>query len=308
MKIIITGGTGLIGRSLAKSLLTDGHEVIILSRNPDNASEIPVGAEIVRWDAQTAEGWGHLVEGADAIVNLAGANIGGEAFFPPRWTDKKKELFRQSRIKAGKAVLQAIEAAENKPRVVIQSSAVGYYGQSGETRLSEDSPAGDDFQGVLCTEWEASTASVQTMGVRHVIARTGIVLSMEGGAFPRILLPFKLFAGGPYGNGRQWFPWIHIDDEIRALRFFIENESTSGAYNLSAENPVRNKELAQTIGKVMKRPAFMPVPGFVFRTLFGESAAVVLDGWQVYPDHLIAEGFTFQYSEVESAVRDLLAN
>jgi uncharacterized protein (TIGR01777 family) len=306
MRILIAGGTGLIGRPLSNSLAADGHDVIVLSRSPEKASGLGAGGRIERWDAHTAEGWGHLADGADAIVNLAGESLAGSTFFPRRWSDERKRLFLESRVNAGQAVNQAVEAASSKPKVVIQASATGYYGQTGDAHVTEGSPAGDDFQAQVCAAWEKSTAPVEEMGVRRAIVRTGVVLSTEGGAFPRLLLPFRLFAGGPLGDGRQWMPWIHLEDEMRAIRFLIENERASGPFNLSAPNPVTNAQMARVIGRVMGRPSFVPVPGFALRLAFGEAATLVLDGWRALPERLQTLGFEFRFPGAESAVRDLL--
>jgi uncharacterized protein (TIGR01777 family) len=307
MRVIITGGTGLIGRALSKNLAADGHEVIVLSRSPERARDLPVGVRAEWWDARTAEGWGHLVEGAGAIVNLAGASLAGERFFPTRWTDERRHVIRESRLNSGRAVAAAVEQAEQKPRVVVQSSAVGYYGYHGDEVLTEEAGPGDDWAARLTAEeWEPSTAPVQEMGVRLVIARSGLVLSTEGGAFPRLLLPFRLFAGGPMGNGAQWYSWIHLEDEARAIRFLIETETARGAFNLTAPNPLTNGELARLIGKVMGRPAFLPVPGLAMRLAFGEVASVVLQGQRAVPQRLLDLGFSFRFPTAEGALKDLL--
>ena len=306
MRIIITGGSGLIGRELTASLAADGHEVIVLSRSPERISSLPHSARAEKWDARTADGWGHLADGAGAIVNLAGENLAGSGFFPTRWTPERKRLIRESRLQSGQAIVQAVEAAASKPSLVIQSSAIGYYGVHGDETLTEEAAPGNDFLAKLAMEWEASTEPVESMGVRRAIIRTGIVLSMEGGALQRLLLPFKLFAGGPMGNGRQWYSWIHIKDVMHAIRFLIETPEVEGVFNLTAPNPLTNAALARVIGQVMKRPSFLPVPGFALRLMFGEVATVVLDGQRVLPNHLEALGFTFEFPEAKGALRDLL--
>jgi len=205
MRIIITGGSGLIGRALTNSFSQDGHEILILSRNPERVNDLPSGARAVKWDGKTPNGWGELIGGASAVINLAGENIAGEGFFPDRWTDERKRRIRDSRLNAGKAVTQAIQAAEHKPGVVVQASAIGYYGPSDDQVITEDNPPGDDFMAEVCQEWENSTAVVEKLGVRRVVTRGSIALSTEGGAFTRLLLPFKLYAGGPLGRIRQEF-------------------------------------------------------------------------------------------------------
>jgi len=310
MRVIITGGTGLIGRALTTSLAADGHEVIILSRAPEKAMGLPKGARAEKWDGRTADGWGALADGADAIVNLAGESIGGEnmlALFTKRWTPERLQLIRDSRVNAGNAVKQAIEHARQKPKVLIQSSAVGYYGLRGDDEITEDTPAGDDPLAKICVAWEATTADVEKMGVRRVVIRTGgVVMSTQGGALPFMLLPFKLFVGGPLGNGRQWFSWIHITDEARAIRFLMDSAEAQGAFNLCAPMPLRNAELGRVVGKVMRRPSFLPMPAFAMQLLLGEKSVIVLDGQRQLPKRLQQMGFQFRFPDAESALRDLL--
>ncbi len=302
MRVIIAGGTGLIGRALAADLVQDGHHVIVLSRTPERyTGRLPAGVQVERWDARRAEGWAHLADGADAIVNLAGENIAAG-----RWTPERKRRIRESRLNAGRAVVEAVQAASNRPRVVVQASAVGYYGPCGDEEVTENHPPGSDFLARVCVEWEASTAPVEELGVRRPILRTGIVLSTEGGALPRMLPPFKLGLGGRLGSGRQWFPWIHIRDEVRAIRFLVEREDASGPYNLTAPNPVTNAEFTRALGRVLGRPALLPVPALALKVLFGEMATVLLDGQRAVPRRLLEAGFSFEFTDVEAALRDLL--
>jgi hypothetical protein len=306
MRVIITGGSGLIGTLLARSLIADGHEVIVLTRSPEKVTSLPAGAKAVKYDARTAEGWAGYADGADAIVNLAGESIAGYSFFPKRWTDESKRRIRESRLNAGKAVTEAVKAAKIKPRVVVQTSAIGYYGVTGDKILTEDDPPGGDFLAAICPAWEASTQEVEALGVRRPVFRGGIPFTTKGGALTRLLLPFKLFAGGWMGHGRQYLSWIHIDDYVAAIRFLIQNEKATGVYNLTAPNPITSRQFARIAGKVMKRPWFFPVPGFVLRLLFGEVSTVVLDGQRALPERLLKDGFAFQYPEPEAALRDIL--
>ncbi len=301
MRILITGGSGLIGRALIANLARNGNEVIVLSRRPERIICPPKGVLAKWWDGYTTEGWRSLVDGVDAIVNLAGENISSG-----RWTDERKRGILKSRLKVGRALVQAVEAATHKPRVVIQASGVGYYGPSGGEEITEETPPGHDFLAQVAVEWEASTAPLETLGVRQVVIRTGVVLSTAGGALPRMLLPFRLFAGGCLGSGRQWFPWIHIADEVGAIRFLIENESASGPFNLTAPIPLSNAEFSHLLGERLRRPTLMPVPAFALRLIFGEMATIILDGQRAIPQHLLQLGFTFQFSEAEFALRDLL--
>lgn len=302
MRVIITGGTGLIGRALSEALAADGNEVVVLTRNPDKAKEMPKGVHLQKWDGATPAGWGHLVDGAGAIVNLAGEGIADS-----RWSKERKQAIRQSRVAAGNAVTEAIKGAANKPQVLIQSSAVGYYGgATGNELVTEAHSPGSDFLAKVCFDWEISTAAVPRLGVRRAVVRTGIVLSMAGGAFPKQLLPFKLYAGGPVGSGKQWMPWIHIDDEVRAIQFLIANPQAEGPFNLAAPNPVTNKEFGKMIGEVMGRPSFMPAPDFALKTVFGEMSTILLEGQRVVPKKLLDLGFEFRYPTPRAALEALL--
>jgi hypothetical protein len=302
MRVIITGGTGLIGRALTGSLVSDGHQVIVLSRNPARATDLPAGASAERWDGHTAAGWGPLVSEA-VIVNLAGENIAAR-----RWTPKRKRQIRESRFDAGKAVLAAVEAAAIKPLAVIQASAVGYYGACGEEVVTEEHPPGRDFLAGVCLAWEASTAPVEALGVLRAVIRSAPVLSSRDGVLPRMVGPFRYFVGGPLGSGRQWFPWIHIDDEVAAIRFLIENGAAHGPFNLASPHPVSNAEFSRSLGQVLHRPAFMRVPAFALRLVLGEMATVLLEGQRAIPQHLQEMGFSFRYPEIRPALEDVLGS
>ena len=299
MKVVITGGSGLIGRTLCKQLVGKGHDVAILSRNPDRVSGLPAGVQVVGWDGRSSRGWEHLVDGADAVINLAGANLADG-----RWTAARKREILESRLNAGRAVVEAVSKARRKPRVVIQASAVGYYGSRSEAEVTEESGAGNDFPAQVCVEWEASTQPVEAMGVRRIVVRTGVVMSTEGGALPRMALPFKLFAGGPVGTGKQYFPWIHIEDEARAIIWLMER-GTSGIYNLTGPQPLTNKEFSSFLGRAMGRPSALPAPSFALKALFGEMSTILLDGQRATPHRLLTEGFEFRYRGAEPALRDL---
>jgi len=300
-RVLITGGTGLIGRALSASIAADCYEVIVLSRNPERAAGLPPGVRAERWDARTAVGWGVLADGAYAVVNLAGEGISAG-----RWTPERKRRIRESRLNAGRAVVEAIEAAKARPLVLIQASGVGYYGPCGEEDVPESAPAGRDYLARLAVEWESSTAGVEALGVRRVIVRTGIVLSKNGGALPRMMLPFRFFIGGRLGSGRQWLPWIHIADEVGAIRFLLENEKARGAFNLGAPNPVTNADFSWWVGRQMGRPAVVPTPGFLLRLAFGEMAGMLLTGQRAVPRHLTQTGYAFRFAEAEAALRDIL--
>lgn len=307
MRVIIAGGSGLIGRALTANLTADGHEVLILSRTPERLSGLPAGARAVAWDTHTADGWGPLADGADALVNLAGANLAGERFFPSRWTAERKRLIRDSRLNAGRAIVQAVEQATRKPGVVVQASGVGYYGPHGDEIVTEETPPGSDYLARFAAEdWEPSTAPVEALGVRRAIARSAGVLDPNEGALWRLLLPFRLFVGGPMGSGKQWFPWIHIDDEARALRFLIDHPQASGPFNLTAPYPLTNAGFAKVLGQVLGRPSWLPVPGFALKLAFGKVTGVLLEGQRAVPKRLQELGFEFRFPTAEAALKDLL--
>ena len=302
MRVIITGGTGLIGSALAKRLLQRGDEIILLSRNPQaKQSDSPSGVKLEAWDGRSADGWGKLVNDDTAIVNLAGENLSAGL-----WTEARKKRIIDSRVNAGLAVSQAVEQAESKPAVVIQSSAVGYYGVQDQSLISEGHKPGVDFLSQVCLAWESSTLTVEQLGVRRAIIRTGVVLSKDEGALSKMLLPFYFFVGGPIGNGKQGFSWIHLQDEAAAIEFLIHHPQAEGVFNLSAPQPVSNRQFAQTIGKVLNRPAIIPVPGFALKLVLGEMSTVLLDGQFVQPKRLLEQGFEFSFTDAESALRDLL--
>jgi uncharacterized protein (TIGR01777 family) len=308
MKYVITGGTGQIGSHLVEDLVQDGHEVIVLTRNPNSRrSSTPADATLVQWDAESASGWAEHADGADAIINFAGENLAGGSFIPKRWTSARKQEILESRLQAGQAVVEAIRGAANKPALVVQASASGYYGTNqGKESKTEGDPAGDDWLAHVCQQWEQATETVEEMGVRRITLRTGLILDSEEGVLPRLVLPFKLFAGGKFGSGRQYYPWIHIQDEIRAIRFLMDQEESRGAYNLSAPNPATNQDFARTLGWVMNRPAWIPVPGFAMKLALGEVSTLVLNGQRMVPSRLQEAGFEFKHPTLEAALKDLL--
>lgn len=310
MRVVITGGTGLIGRDLARELGGAGHDVVILTRDPGRAGRLPPGVRAAGWDGRSAAGWAPLLDAGDG-VETAAVHLAGESIAEGRWTGEKKRRIRASRVDSGQAVLEAVRQAAVKPRVLLQGSAVGYYGPCGDELVTEDHPPGDDFLGRLCLEWEESTAEAESLGVRRVLLRTGIVLSPEGGALPRLLLPFRLMAGAPLGDGRQWFPWIHLADETAALRFLLEREDARGPFNLTAPNPVTNRDLGDLLAHALHRPnplqaLGLGVPGVLFRAALGEMADSILQGQRAVPRRLQELGFRFRFPELAPALADLV--
>jgi uncharacterized protein (TIGR01777 family) len=306
MRVVITGGTGFIGRRLAAELLAQGYEVVALSRNPDAVNGLPDGVQVEQWDAATVNGWGYLADGALAIVNLAGENLAGEGFLPSRWTDERKARIRDSRLRAGQAVVEAVRGAQVKPQVVIQSSGIGHYGSRDDKIFTEDDPPGSDFLARLTVDWENSTAAVTQQGVRHVSIRSAVVLTPDDGALKRLMLPFRLFVGGPMGSGKQGFPWIHPADEVAAIRFLIENEAARGPFNLVAPEALTFGEFGVKLARVLGRPYWMPVPAFALRGALGEVASTVLEGQKAAPKKLLDMGFKFKYPTAEAALRELI--
>ena len=308
MRVIITGGTGLIGRAVSADLAAAGHEVVLLSRGPGGVTGLAGNVRAEKWDGRTADGWANLADGAGAIVNLAGANISGDGLMPTRWNAARKRLIRESRLNAGRAVVEAVEQVRRKPGVVIQASGVGFYGPRSDEPITEDSAPGQGFLAVFAAaEWEPSTAPVEAMRVRRAIIRTGVVLSKAGGALRPMLLQHRLFAGGPMGNGKQWLSWIHLEDEARAIRFLIENPAASGAFNLVAPQAVTNAEFSRALGRALHRPSWLPLPSAIMRVAFGEVSDLLLTGQRVLPKRLLDQGFQFRFQEIGPALSEAVA-
>ncbi|WP_304131743.1 TIGR01777 family oxidoreductase [Ignavibacterium album] len=301
-KIIITGATGLIGKKLSDELHKSGYHIIVFSRDSRRAKDIlKKDYEYIEWDYGKPENWIEKISDSDAVIHLAGINL-----FAKRWNDHFKKEIITSRRDTTRSLADAIKNSSNKPKVFVSASGVGYYGDGGDKILTEDSPAGNDFLAEVCKVWESEAAEVENVGVRRVSIRTGIVLSPEDGALKRMLLPFKLFIGGPLGNGKQWFPWIHIDDIVGVYRHAIENEKLSGAVNAAAPNICTMNEFAKTLGKVLNRPSLFPVPGFALKLAIGEAGDVVLMGQRVSVNKLLSSGYKFKFENLEEALNDLL--
>jgi uncharacterized protein (TIGR01777 family) len=319
MRVFITGGSGLIGRQLARTLLEDGHHPVILSRNADHLRRDPEmwAYQVVPGDPSVPGRWQDAVDGCDAVVNLAGQNL-----FVERWNAEVKAKIRDSRVHGAEQVVAAIKQAHSRPQVFVQGSAIGYYGPHDDEELTEDSPSGADFLAVVCRETEEVSESLEDLGVRRAVVRTGIVLSSEGGAL-RIMTPlFKLGPGVPIGSkgrfgpaeGRQWMSWIHIDDSVGIFRLAIENPNAVGPINGTAPHPVRNAEFAKTFSEVLRTRAtpwrfFLPVgpPDAVLQLVLGEVAKVVATGQKVLPTKALQLGYSFRYPDLAGALREIFA-
>jgi uncharacterized protein (TIGR01777 family) len=302
MKAVITGATGFIGSALCELLHKD-YEVIALSRDARRAARsIGELAKIVEWDGRTTGSWFRQANGAFAIINLAGENIGSG-----RWSETKKADILHSRLGGIKAVLEAIKQMDKKPKVVIQASAIGYYGPRRDEQLDENSTPGKGFLAGVCRDVENSLEKIGQLGVRCVVIRSGIVLGRDGGALEKLVRPFRFYLGGHLGSGRQWFSWIHLDDEVAAIKFLMENENLKGAFNLTAPKPVTMGEFCKIFGKVMRRPAWFNVPAFAVRLAFGQMAdEMLLSGQRVLPKRLLDAGFNFKYIDVEQALNSII--
>ncbi|WP_031485295.1 TIGR01777 family oxidoreductase [Maridesulfovibrio frigidus] len=295
MRVVITGGTGFIGRKLSKALVAKGYQVYALTRST-RTSDI-AGVRNVVWDGVSSSGWEEFAEGATAIVNLAGDNIASG-----RWNKAKKNSILSSRLNAGRAVVESVMSAKVRPKVVIQASAIGYYGPRGAQPVTEDAACGNSFLSDVAKEWEASTASVEDYGVRRVVIRTSMVLG-SGGALSKMIGPFKLGLGSYIGDGHQGVSWIHIDDEIRAIIFLIENSSCKGVYNLCSTHPETFNKFAETLGNVVDKPVRLRVPSFVLKLILGQMAEeILINGQFVLPERLITAGFNFEHLDLKEAL------
>ena len=295
--ILITGASGFIGRALAASLAADGHEVVALSRGAAPQG-LPAGTMVVTGDPSVAGPWQEELARCDACVNLAGEPVAGG-----RWTDERRKRIRDSRVLSTRNVAAVVGAGG--PGVLVNGSAIGYYGPRGDEVIDETSPAGNDFLGHVALEWEEATRAAARRA-RVVLVRTGIVLSPDGGALPKLVLPFKMLAGGPIGDGGFWQSWIHVADQVGILRLALEEPLAQGPLNATAPDPVRNRDLARALGRVLRRPSLLVAPAFAVRAVLGEMAEVVLASQRVVPTRALALGYRFRWPSLEPALRDLL--
>lgn len=299
MKIVVGGASGLIGKRLVKQLKARGDEVVALVRAGTAAAAS--GVTTAEWDGRSQSAWAAQVDGADAVVNLAGANVSGK-----RWSAQYKQEILDSRVDSTRALVEAMSAAKARPRVFVSASAVGYYGGRGDELVDESAKAGTDFLASVCAAWEACAQKAEPLGVRVVRIRTGVVLASEGGALPMMLPPFKAFIGGPPGSGKQWMPWIHIDDEV-ALFLWALDHDLRGPINAAAPGAQTMNEFCKTLGGVLHRPSWAKVPAAALKLIIGEFAGVLIEGQHVIPKAAEESGFQFQYRESGPALTNLLA-
>ncbi|HEX8088395.1 MAG TPA: TIGR01777 family oxidoreductase [Blastocatellia bacterium] len=300
MKILITGATGLIGRRLCQLLTGEGHKVVALSRSPQRAKDIAI-VEAHKWEPGVGPPPDEALNGVDAVVHLA-----GEPIATRRWSDEQKGRIRESRVASTRNLVNALRLMAIKPRVLVSSSAVGFYGDRGDELLIESSAAGTGFMSEVCESWEQEAERARLFGVRVVEVRTGVVLSAEGGALKKMLPPIKLGVGGPLGSGKQWFPWIHIEDIVGIFRHTIHSPSLSGPVNGTAPGLANNAEFTKQLGRVLHRPTFLSVPEFALRGLMGEMADVLLGSQRVIPKAMLDDGYKFQYPALTLALENLL--
>ncbi len=307
MRLVIAGGTGFLGAPLAEMYAEEGHDVRVLTRSlmagdtrHDPGTGMP-GITRVGWNPDGKSGpWASVLEGASALINLAGESLAAK-----RWNPARKAQLRDSRIRATRSLAAALKSASTPPPVFISGSAVGFYGPTGDAPLNETSPPGSDFLAQLCQDWEREALAAARNGVRIVVLRTGIVLERSGGALPQMMLPFRFFAGGKIGSGRQYVSWIHRLDWVEIVRWLVQSPNVSGPVNATAPEPVTNKTLAKTIGRAMRRPALVPVPGFALKIAVGELADSLLTGQRVLPAVAEKNGYHFRYPDIEQAFRGM---
>lgn len=301
MRVFLLGATGLIGAPLVERLLARGDVPVVLTRHREKAAARWSGVEIVEGDPQDYAGWPAAIDGCQGVINLA-----GEPIFGKRWSEPRKQLLRDSRVVATRNVVRAIEAAAARPSVLVNASAIGFYGNVPEGELTEKSVPGNDFLARLCIEWEAAAQEAHRLGIRVALLRIGVVLSTQGGALAQMLPPFKLGLGGPIGNGKQWMSWIHLDDIVGAFLAALDHPEASGPINGTAPEPLRNKAFAKCLASTLHRPAIFPVPSLALRLRFGEVAEVICGGQRVLPMRLEQLGYTFRYRACGEALAALL--
>jgi uncharacterized protein (TIGR01777 family) len=307
MRIFLTGGTGLVGSRLTRKLRDRGDDVVLLTRRSNGSLPHDANIRIVTGDPSQPGDWMSAIHECDGVVNLV-----GEGIFNHRWNDSFKETMRKSRIESTRNVVTALEAsprrADGSPKVLVSASAIGVYGPHGDEELTETSAAGEDYLARVCVEWEEAARKAESAGVRVVIMRIGVVLDSKGGALSKMLMPFKLFVGGPVGDGRQVMSWIHHDDLVGEILFALDNDKVAGPMNATAPTPVSNKVFSNALGRVLHRPALVPTPAFALRLALGEVADVVTKGQRVLPKKATEMGYQFKYTNIDAALVDILGH
>lgn len=300
MKIVIAGGSGFLGRSLAASLVSDGHQVVVLARHGPRVHGLPAGVRVVVWDPSGKAGpWAVEVDGADAVINLAGESIAAR-----RWTPEQKGRIKDSRMRATQSLVASVAGAAAAPSLFVSGSAVGYYGPRSDEVVDETFPAGRDFLAGVCGQWEAEALRASGPRTRVVLVRTGLVLERDGGALRQMMPAFKWGGGGPVGSGQQYWPWIHREDWVRLVRWAMSTSDLTGSLNATAPDPVTNAEFARALGHALHRPAFMRAPAFALRILLGEMAdALLLSGQRAVPARALGSGFSFKFPTIDDALR-----
>ncbi|MXV75198.1 TIGR01777 family protein [Candidatus Poribacteria bacterium] len=299
--VLVTGGTGFIGSRVCTALHEQGDTVHVLSRNPERAeTKLKSARTVYGWDPETEKLPSEALSEAVSVVHLAGETIAG------RWNADKKRRIRDSRILSTRNLVESFAAADTKPDALVCASAIGYYGDSGDERFTEVSPAGTDFLAEVCQEWESEAQKATDLGIRVVLVRIGLVLGLGGGLLAQVLPPFKMGVGGILGSGRQWMSWIHVDDVVGIVLHALENSEIRGPLNATAPTPVRNTEFTKTLGTVLRRPTLFPVPTFGLKLIMGEFADFVVLSQNVVPEKTEVSGYEFRYATLESALRDLL--
>lgn len=298
MKIVIAGGTGFIGKKLISQLIVAGDDVTILTRLP--AETKALRPKEIQWDGKSQGSWSQEIDGADVVINLSGEGIANK-----KWSENQKALLRSSRLAPTQALVQAVGSARIKPKTFINVSAVGYYGNILEGEVDESFPKGEGFLADLCADWEAAAKKVEAFGVRLVLPRIGIVLGENQGALKKMIPPFKFYLGGSIGSGKQWFPWVHVEDVVGLILFSIKNESIVGPLNVCSPHPVRMNEFCKTLGHVLKRPSWLPVFPWILRCILGEMAEMLLGGQCAVPRKALQAGFKFRFTSLESALTGL---
>jgi uncharacterized protein (TIGR01777 family) len=305
MHVFVTGGTGLIGTRIIRRLLARNDAVSVLTRRPSSARDRLPGITVVEGDPTQLGTWMDAVAACDAVINLA-----GEGIMSHRWNDDFKKRLRDSRLKTTEHIVQAVtknpRGSNGQAKALVNASAIGYYGFHGDEELDENSPAGDDFLARLCVDWERAASAAEAAGVRVARVRIGVVLDKEGGALGKMLLPFKLGAGGPVGNGRQFMSWIHHDDLASLFLLALDRQEVTGPINGTAPRPVTNREFGQALGRALHRPAFMPTPALALRLMLGEAAELVTKGQRVLPRRAEALGYSFRFATIDDALREIL--